>query len=305
MSYSSSSLSSKNNVFHQCNNCNKIGHSYYQCKYPTTSFGIILYRNIPNTNNKQFLIVRRRNTFGFIDFIRGKYIINDYDHLVKMFYEMCMFEKRILLHYSFETLWKIMWDPHINMNIFNGEELPHFEFTKIDENNYKSEELSSKKKFENIKQGIQMMVNNKNTFVDLEYLINNSKSNWLETEWEFPKGRKNMNEKDIDCALREFEEETGIPKTSIQVINNITPFEEIFMGSNHKTYRYKYFLAYSDDNLSMFEKETIGEVSKVEWKTFDECIKSIRDYHYEKINIITHINKTLQSLVLHKSSATE
>ena len=65
--------------------------------------------------------------------------------------------------------------------------------------------------------------------------VGNSKTQWKETEWEFPKGRRNYQEKDLDCALREFEEETGILRNNISVIENILPFEEIFIGTNHKS----------------------------------------------------------------------
>ena len=100
-----------------------------------------------------------------------------------------------------------------------------------------------------------------------------SKTNWNETEWEFPKGRRNQKEKDLDCALREFEEETGIDKIDIKIVENVLPFEEIFIGSNHKSYKHKYFLAFmeksndSDDNLNNFQKT---EVSKLEWKTIND-----------------------------------
>ena len=37
-------------------------------------------------------------------------------------------------------------------------------------------------------------------------------SDWTEQEWGFPKGRRNFQEKDYDCAIREFTEETGYSK---------------------------------------------------------------------------------------------
>ena len=37
--------------------------------------------------------------------------------------------------------------------------------------------------------------------VTLESLVKNSGTAWDETEWEFPKGRRNHNEKDVDCAF--------------------------------------------------------------------------------------------------------
>jgi 8-oxo-dGTP pyrophosphatase MutT (NUDIX family) len=124
----------------------------------------------------------------------------------------------------------------------------------------------------------------------------------METEWEFPKGRRNFLEKDLDCALREFEEETGYSKNKIKVIENLMPFEEIFIGSNHKSYKHKYFLAYMnnfmDENnkLSNFQAT---EVSKLEWKTLENCLESIRPYNLEKKELIKNINKVLQEYRLY------
>ena len=129
-----------------------------------------------------------------------------------------------------------------------------------------------------------------------------SKTKWKETEWEFPKGRRNQKEKDLDCALREFEEETGIIKNKLLIIENILPFEEIFIGSNHKSYKHKYFLAYINDlnleidTLNNFQRT---EVSKLEWKTIDKCLESIRPYNLEKKEVITNINKVLQEYRLY------
>ena len=63
-----------------------------------------------------------------------------------------------------------------------------------------------------------------------------------------PKGRRNYKEKDLECALREFEEETGISSLRLNVVENVLPFEETFIGTNHKSYKHKYFLAYLNDN---------------------------------------------------------
>ena len=55
---------SKNNV---CNNCGKQGHLFHQCKLPITSYGIILFRS--GLNGPDFLMLRRKDSFGYIDFI--------------------------------------------------------------------------------------------------------------------------------------------------------------------------------------------------------------------------------------------
>lgn len=264
----------KNNL---CNNCGKQGHQFHQCKLPITSYGIILFR----FSNKgfQYLMIRRKDSFGYIDFIRGKYVPNNYEQLQNIFNEMSILEREKILNSDFETLWKTMWG------------------IEDSSNQYKGEEISSQKKFDLLKNGLQMGENN--DLVTLETLINDSNTDWKETEWEFPKGRRNYQEKDLDCALREFEEETGLSRKDIKIIENIMPFEEVFIGSNHKSYKHKYFLAYTDkteDNLQNFQQT---EVSKLDWKTVDECLDSIRPYNLEKKQLIININKVLQEYRLY------
>jgi 8-oxo-dGTP pyrophosphatase MutT (NUDIX family) len=189
---------------------------------------------------------------------------------------MSVVEKDMILTTSFENLWKQMWG-------------------SIQNTQFKNEENASYKKMELLKNGVTI---NDNT-ITLKEIVENSSTNWTETEWEFPKGRRNGKEKDIDCAMREFEEETGIPQGKIKIIENILPFEEIFIGSNHKSYKHKYFLAYMDENEELLENFQISEVSKLEWKTIEECLASIRPYNLEKIKIISNINKVLQEYRLY------
>ena len=163
---------------------------------------------------------------------------------------------------------------------------------------YKNEELSSSKKLDLIRNGV--IINDEN--VTLKSIVENSKTEWNETEWEFPKGRRNNKEKDLECALREFEEETGISKNKINVVENILPFEEIFIVTNHKSYKHKYFLAYMEEEneeITDLEHYQITEVSKIEWKTIDMCLESIRPYNLEKKKLITNINKVLEEYRLY------
>ena len=46
-------------------------------------------------------------------------------------------------------------------------------------------------------------------------VFKNVKMNYFEQEWSFPKGRRNFNEFDLDCAIREFEEETNLKENNI------------------------------------------------------------------------------------------
>jgi len=266
-----------------CNNCGKQGHSFHQCKLPITSYGIILCR--PSNKGVQFLMIRRKDSFGYIDFIRGKYSPYNIEQLQHTINEMSVNEKKQIITEPFNKLWTMMWGT-------------------TSENQFRSEESISVKKFELITNGVYI----NNVKYTLRDLVNKSDTAWTETEWEFPKGRRNPQERDLDCGLREFQEETGYSQDSIAIVENILPFEEIFIGSNHKSYKHKYFLAYmseyknqeKDDvvNLQNYQK---SEVSKLEWKTFDECLKSIRPYNLEKKKIITNINNLLQQYKLYRS----
>jgi 8-oxo-dGTP pyrophosphatase MutT (NUDIX family) len=151
---------------------------------------------------------------------------------------------------------------------------------------YNNEETSASKKCELIKKGLN------EDGVSLYELIRRSTTNWTETEWEFPKGRRERKEKEIQCALREFEEETGIGRNRITIIENLLPFEETYIGTNFKSYKHKYFLAYTKDKTSLnnFQK---SEVSKLEWTTYEDCMLAIRPYHLEKKKIITNIYNVL------------
>jgi 8-oxo-dGTP pyrophosphatase MutT (NUDIX family) len=264
-----------------CNNCGKQGHMFHQCKLPITSYGIIAFRG--GSEGIEYLMIRRKNSFGYIDFVRGKYSPYNLTQLKNMIDEMSLHEKEQILTQSFDRLWREMWG---ETNILNIQ--------------YKNEENLSKKKFELLKEGVII----DNSLYTLKDIVEMSNTAWCETEWEFPKGRRNQKEKDLDCALREFQEETGISQNKLTIVENLLAFEEIFIGSNHKAYKHKYFLAlfnnlqeqYNLDELNNFQ---LTEVSKLEWKTLDKCLESIRPYNLEKKEIIKNINKVLQEYRLY------
>jgi len=258
-----------------CNNCGKQGHLFHQCKLPIISYGIIVFRY--SKEGLQFLMIRRKDSFGYIDFIRGKYSPYNIYQIQNIVNEMSVSEKERIITETFENLWKNMWGETSNLQ-------------------FKNEEISSSKKFDLIKEGINI----NNELINIKDIIEKSTTSWDETEWEFPKGRRNNKEKDLECALREFEEETGISSKNITIIENLLPFEEIFIGTNHKSYKHKYFLAYMHDQKEEYLNNfQVTEVSKLEWKTIDECLESIRPYNLEKKKLITNINKVLEEYRLY------
>lgn len=295
-----------------CNNCGKVGHQFQQCKSPINSYGIIAF-----TQGARFLMIRRKDSFGFISFVRGKYSPYNMVQLRRMFDEMSVAEKAELAkyndelirrgliavgtgggeysrtHYSqlyerkqiqdqhFNNLWRKMW----GIQEHDDDKQAY----KI-ERQYKIEKENSIKKYETLCNGIYV----DGQYITLISLLNASPTQWPETEWEFPKGRRNFpKERDIDCALREFEEETGIRRGALHVVENLTAYDETFIGTNQKSYKHKYFLAYidpADINTNAYQK---NEVSKIACNTLDECLACIRPYHLEKKQMIQNIHAAI------------
>ena len=74
-----------------CNNCGKSGHVYHKCQKPITSIGIIVVKkvNVDNINNKyKYLMICRKDSFGYIEFLRGKYPIYNKDYIQNIINEM-------------------------------------------------------------------------------------------------------------------------------------------------------------------------------------------------------------------------
>ena len=275
--------------FQFCNNCGKLGHLFHQCKIPITSIGIILFRKNSEKKCIEYLLIRRKDSLGFVDFMRGKYQLNNRAYILTLLNNMSSQERINLRNGTFKELWEHLWGDTIGIQ-------------------YKNEEKSSNEKFNLLKDGFYNIDNgnsnntknnNKHNFYNLDSLIDTCTNFYDQAEWGFPKGRRNYQEKDLCCALREFEEETGYNKNNIKIIHNILPLEEIFSGSNYKSYKHKYFLAYVDERLQaefLFQKT---EVSKIAWKTFDDVNLSIRPYNLEKLNLIKKVNILLSQYNLY------
>ena len=259
-----------------CNNCGKYGnHTYSNCKVPTTSIGLIMAR--PTTNGSyEFLMIRRKDTLGFVDFVRGKYAFSDLNHLRNIIDEMTLDEKERLLSCDFKQLWTEMWGGYTNSQ-FTGEE------------------VQSRDKFNKLKNGGLSSFRCNGCAVTLRELVENSPTRWKRAEWGFPKGRRNNQERDIDCAIRENGEETGYSVPKSDILSNIVPFEEVFIGSNLKSYKHKYFIAVVHNDLRPTSEYERSEVSKLKWMSYETCIKKIRPYNIEKLKMFSRIHSILMT----------
>lgn len=256
-----------------CNNCGNIGHQANDCKMPIISLGIIAIRMNPITLQKEFLMICRRDSFGYSDFIYTKPCMYNDIYMLDIVNEMTVQEK--------SKIWNCLKVIQLQKE---NVELSTNHKNLIDTTIYRKV-LS----YENY-------IKLHNMSFNLEHLLRKSTTQWNDCEWGFPKGRRNLHEKDLSCALREFEEETGYTRQHITIIENLTPFEEIYIGSNNKCYKHKYFIAFMDYNNTLNTSDfQVSEVSNLQWKTYSDCIQCMRPYNVEKKIVLRNVKKCLDS----------
>ena len=220
------------------------------------------YSNIENAENInddiQFLIVQRKHSLGYMEFMRGRYSIDNIDTLIHLVEQMSLNEISDITKKDFDNLWNGLWD-----------------LNNIKNKNHHKEYVQSKHKFYQIK------LNYPNIFTDIKPLYSFN-------EWGFPKGRRESYESDLVCAIREFEEETGLEETSYNVLEKCKSIRENLTGTNGVHYAHNYFLSIINDN-SNNKDETNREIGQRQVLNILQCLDKIRPYHKNKIRIIKHI----------------
>ena len=122
--------------------------------------------------------------------------------------------------------------------------------------------------------------------------------NFKEPEWGFPKGRRNSREKNIDCAKREFCEETNIEDCEYIIIN-MTPLEETYMASNNLKYKHIYYISQIKDNnlVPYINKDNLSqkiEIGDIKWVSFNNAMLKIREYNIEKKNALLNLHMNIK-----------
>jgi 8-oxo-dGTP pyrophosphatase MutT (NUDIX family) len=195
-------------------------------------------------------------------------------------------EHKKILSEDFETLWLGLWGNPKEQSI-----------------NYKNDKENAKQKFELLKSG---KGNPDIPRCDLKSLIEDVVTIWKTPEWGFPKGRRDIRESDLQCALRELYEETGISDKDILYIRNLEAISETFFGSNHIHYCHKYYLfMYNSekelkyDNENKFMAQEIGDLG---WFSLEECMNKIRPENIEKKEVLLRASSLLRNYCPLKTS---
>ena len=259
----------QDSIFIRCTNCSEIGHTHKKCPSPILSYGIISAKREEGEDIK-FLLIQRKNSIGFVDFIKFKYNPNNIIFLGKLFTDMVPYEKNDLLMYSFEDLYKKSFAIHYRC-------INHKDFE------------NSKQQFLKIKHGY--VVDGK--IISIESLICDNPSYRNELEWGFPKGkRRRGTEEDLQCAIREFDEETNYKSCDYTMINfPKKSLWELYKGTNDFYYMYVYYAAFLKKAKPAYIDPKnicqIGEIGNITWVTYEQAKNKLDDHHPERIKLLS------------------
>jgi 8-oxo-dGTP pyrophosphatase MutT (NUDIX family) len=284
-------------------NCGKFGHNNKICTDPIISCGIICFKidnlfkkvspikkieeylfnkyidiedyNYQNLhfidlynsykNNIKFLLIQRKHSLSFIQFIRGFYNEKNIDDMNFLFELMSIEEVENIKNNDFDFLWNKVWLKTAKSKIF------HKEYN------------TSKSKF--------LYLKNNN-------LLLNIKALYSSPEWGFPKGRRNKFENNINCAQREFTEETGV--TNYNIFHRINCLEETFIGTNTIEYKHTYYIGGTTENkIDLSILNETYEIGDIGWYTINEVVELIRPYNKTKKDIINQLYFFL-NIIIHK-----
>jgi 8-oxo-dGTP pyrophosphatase MutT (NUDIX family) len=263
----------------QCLNCGYYGHAIKTCNYPITSYGILCYY-IDINDDIKYLMIQRKDSLCYVEFMRGFYELENIHYLYKLFKYITLEEKERIINNDFDTLWNLLWKNYNNIHKF------------------KKDYENSKQKFNKLKKGF----NKKNILINFDFLFNQTKKDsFEETEYEFPKGRRNLNENNISTAIREFEEESGLSRDKINLINTKS-YEEIYIAMNNVRYRHIYYIAKCNENdfnniSNLFNpnnKTQIKEVIDVKWLDYNQVLDNIRNIYLERKELFKRLHKVIK-----------
>jgi 8-oxo-dGTP pyrophosphatase MutT (NUDIX family) len=218
-------------------------------------------------NDIKFLMIQRKNSLGYLEFIRGRYNINESNSIIHLIEQMSPSELDDIINKDFDYLWNELWDKN---NIKNK--------------NHHKEFLISKQKFYELR-----LMN-----IDL---LTNAKTLFNYNEWGFPKGRREPYESDLVCAIREFEEETSYNENKYILLEKCKLIRENLIGTNGIEYAHNYFLTVLIEKNEEYDKSN-REIGDVKIMNLNDCIDITRPYHKNKIKIMKYIYNVINDFMI-------
>jgi len=249
-----------------CNNCGQRGHPFRECRDPVLSCGIILLRNkkspermclpVEDINDVEVLMVRRKDSMSFTEFVRGKYDPLRIDYVRNLIENMTKSEIVRLVTEPFDQIWCKMWTDRRDHEL-----------------------IVARERFEAVKS-----------------LLPITTSVYDEAEWGFPKGRRMRCETDTSCAEREFWEETNILRKSYIIVNGVQLEETFTGTNNvpYQHRYFVGMLTEPFDIHQKFTDMQRREISAIGWKTLSECMDLTRPHYVQRRDILEQLVRIVQ-----------
>lgn len=277
-----------------CLNCGKIGHNNKTCRYPTNSYGCIVYKKSKDEQIR-YLLIQRKYTPEYIELIRGRYFFpnqqNDinqvtplnYQYLIMLITDLPIIERYYIIQYGFNYLWNNIW-----------------QWIGTDEQMYRinSDYNECERRFNLLKKGHYF---EQYGYISFQTLFNNYNTHIIEPNWEFPKGKRRIGENDQQCAIRECCEETSLNNQDFNIYLHIQPFQETFIGINSVKYCNSYYISVltNEKKLLYYDPshlEQNKEIRKIGWFTKNEIEQLINPKYTYRLNMIHNVDKLVHNL---------
>lgn len=251
----------------ECMNCGKIGHKFRSCPKPIMSYGIACFiknKQLARPNTRvspdewMCIFIQRRHTYSYVDYLRGKYSIHDTKYHKSLIKRMTQQEIENIASKPFDDLWENLWM----------------------EKEFPSHSTVSKKYKQNAKHKHEKMKE--------LWFCRDIKSEWNKgAEWGLPKGRRNMSERSLEVAKREFWEETGIQMKDITLLTHKESemICENYIANNGHHYNNLYAIAVWKQSAGQLNLEEVKQRHSHMY-SFKAEISNIQAFSQKEIPII-------------------
>lgn len=267
-----------------CYNCGIVGHVFTNCLRPVMSYGGILYQL--RSDKPYYLLVQRTYTPDFKEIVRGKFDLDDEEYLKKLVSRITLQEINFIYTKRHQILYK-----NIQKFCKIKKNAQYYQKYKLAERNYNKL--------------IHGHINSKGTYLRFNQIVEeNNPSYYLEPDWGFPKGRRSHQgaETDMECAVREIREETGIGNESYEFKADYY-VTEVYSGTNNIKYAHRYFLGKCQLGINCFidpfNKHQAGEIRKMGWFSLEQTLAMIRPYHVEKKKVLLRVHREITGERIH------
>lgn len=260
----------------ECLNCGIRGHTFRECRLPVMSYGVIAIKPtlVEGHIEPRYLMIRRKDSLSYVEFLRGKYKLTNHAYIQLLCNEMTSMERERLLTIPFTDLWYALWNGQHTRQFRNESDVAQSTFNTLrDVGDSEGKKLSA--------------------------YIAACTHVYTEPEWGFPKGRRNIHESDLRCAVREWREETGLLDSSLQILAGERPCEEEYTGSNGIPYKQMYFLGVCPSKTTVeLTAENIvmmREIGGIGWYTLEEALTLIRATNPVKRELLQQIHRRIKT----------